>query len=292
MELRALRYFVTVAEERHFGRAAERLHIVQPAVSQQIARLERELGTKLLDRSPRRVDLTDAGRRVLDAAREALAAADRVVTAANKPTDTVRIGTAAGLTGRLERAIDALRELHPAFEPVLVDLPVVARLAALRRGELDVAVTRGMVATPGLTAMPAWSEPLHAIVSTRHAVAGQHAVALRDLADGVLRLPSRGCEPALHEAARSALRAAGIRPRLGRPAGTTQDTVVEVGSDPHSWALLPAEQVALARSTRVRSMPLDPPVDLIGYVVTRDDMPAECVRRSLTAFRDAVARDL
>src|ERR1700733_14559636 len=93
VELRQVRYFLAVAEELHFGRAAERLHIVQPAVSQQVARLERELGVRLLERSPRRAQLTAAGQRVLDAAREALAAADRVRTAVRRPSGTVRIGT-------------------------------------------------------------------------------------------------------------------------------------------------------------------------------------------------------
>ncbi|WP_410468213.1 LysR family transcriptional regulator [Amycolatopsis methanolica] len=111
MELRALRYFVTVADELHFGRAAERLHIAQPAVSRRIAALERELGVRLLDRSPRRVRLTEAGRRVLAAAREALAAVDRVRVAARECAGVMRIGTGAGqFTARLERGIDALRE--------------------------------------------------------------------------------------------------------------------------------------------------------------------------------------
>jgi DNA-binding transcriptional LysR family regulator len=280
---------VTVAEERHFGRAAERLHIAQPTVSQQIARLERELGTRLLHRSPRRVSLTDAGRRVLDAARDAIAAADRVAAATHAASDTVRIGTAAGLTGRLERGIDALRVLHPTFELVLADLPLAARLDALRRGDLDLALARGTVSAPGLRALPAWSEPLHAVVSARHPAAQRDVITLGELAGSVLRLPSRGSHPALHEAATAALGLAGIRPPLGRPAGSVQDTVVEVGSDARSWALLPADLVEVTRSTRVRSIPLDPPVWVTGCVVTTDDVPPGCVQKAVAAFRDAVA---
>jgi len=288
MELRALRYFVTVAEELHFGRAAERLHIAQPAVSQQVARLERELGTRLLDRSPRNVRLTDAGHRVLTAARDAIAAADRVHAAARQTTARVRIGTAPGLTGRLERAVDALRGLNPAFEAVLADLTVGGRLAALRRGELDLALVRGPVAAPGLRVLPAWSEPLHAVVSVRHPAADRADVTLGELADRPLRLPARDCDPPLHDAVTAALRAAGVRPRPGRPTGTTQNTIVEIGAGPDSWALLPAEQVAGAGATRVRSIPLTPPIAVTGSVVMPDtEPPPPCVELVVAAFRDA-----
>ncbi|RSM87385.1 LysR family transcriptional regulator [Kibdelosporangium aridum] len=292
MELRALRYFVTVADELHFGRAAERLHIAQPAVSQQIARLERELGVRLLDRSPRRVRLTEAGQRVLDAARKTLAAAEQVQVAAMQVMTTVRIGTAAGLTARLERGIDALRERAPEFDVVLVDLPVEARLNALRHGELDMALTRGVRSVPGLTVLPTWNERLFAVVSKHHPAADRSAVGLAELADYTLRVPARKHDPPLHDAVVLALHNTGLCPRAGRPTGTLQDTIVEVGSDPQSWTVLPADQAAEIRSTRVRSIPLEPAITIAGSIVVaaaNAGSAAECV---VAAFRDDLAGGL
>ncbi|GLY68424.1 LysR family transcriptional regulator [Amycolatopsis taiwanensis] len=290
MELRALRYFVTVAEELHFGRAAERLNIVQPAVSQQVARLERELGVRLLDRSPRRVRLTEAGRRVLDAARETLLAAERVRAAVDTPAARVRIGTEPGLTRRLERGIDALHEHNPSFEVALVDLPVTPRLNALRRGELDLVLARGVVSAAGLRVLPTWSEPLCAVVSTRHPAARRVSVTLAEMAGYVLRVPSRKYDGPLHDAVISALRGVGIHPPLGRPLGTVADTMIELGLNPHSWALLPADLVARTDSTRVRAVEFDPPITVTGSVIIPDDDATKgCVETVVAAFRDAAA---
>jgi DNA-binding transcriptional LysR family regulator len=288
VELRALRYFVTVADELHFGRAAERLHIAQPAVSQQIARLERELGVRLFDRSPRRVQLTAAGRRVLDAAREALAAAEQVRVAAGTPTGTMRIGTSAGFTTRLERGIDALRGSDSSFDVVLVNLPLAARLDALRQGDIDVALARGVLSAPGLRVLPTWTEPLLAVVSRRHPAADRAVVGIAELADSVLRVPSRQQDLSLHDALTTALRDAGVRPRFGRPAGTTQDTIVEIGSDLDSWTVLPADQVAEIRSTRVRAIPLKPRITITGSVIIPDDLPTQCASAHVAAFRDSL----
>lgn len=283
MELRALRYFVTVADELHFGRAAERLHIAQPAVSQQIARLERELGVRLLDRSPRHVRLTAAGRRVLEAARATLAAAGQVPIAAKQGMTTVRIGTAAGLTARLERGIDALRERAPEFDVVLVDLPVEARFNALRQGELDLALARGVRAVPGLTVLPTWTERLYAVVSGNHPAAHRDAIALPDLAEDTLRIPARE-----HDAVVLALHETGLHPKPARPSGTLQDTLVEVGSDRRSWTVLPADQVAEIRSTRVRAIPLDPPITITGSVVVATDSAGRAAECVVDTFRDEV----
>ncbi|WP_269821817.1 LysR family transcriptional regulator [Nocardia asteroides] len=289
MELRALRYFVTVAEELHFGRAAERLHIAQPAVSQQIARLERELGVRLLDRSPRRVRLTGAGQRVLAAARTALAAAEEVRVAAGAHAVTLRIGIAPGLGARLERGIDALRAAGEPFDVVLVDLPLTARLRALRRGELDLALARGEVSAPGFTVLPTWTEPLLAVVSREHAAAGLAAVSFEDLAGGVLRMPAREHDRQLHDAVASAVRESGVRPRLGRPAGAARDAVIEIGADPESWTVLPADQVAELGSRRIAAIPLTPAVTISGSVVVPDAGPGHAALCAAPAFAGALA---
>ncbi|WP_062993523.1 LysR family transcriptional regulator [Nocardia anaemiae] len=280
MELRALRYFVTVADELHFGRAADRLHIAQPAVSRQIARLERELGVRLFDRSPRRVRLTEAGHRVLDAAREALAAADRVRVAASPRAGVMRIGTGTGqFTARLERGIDALRERDPAFDVVLVDLPLTARLNALRQREIDLALARGVSSAHGLRVLPTWTEPLFAVISARHPAADRAAVGVAELAGGPFRT-SQDHDPSVVTALPEP--PAPVRP--GHCAGTVGDTIVEVGSDPRSWTVLPADQVAEIRSTRVRAIPLEPPALITGSVVVPDDLPSPCAEAHRAAF--------
>ncbi|WP_433560011.1 LysR family transcriptional regulator [Pseudonocardia xinjiangensis] len=117
MEIRQLRYFVAVAEELHFGRAAERLAVVQPAVSQQVGRLERELGVRLLARSSRRVALTGDGERLLVEARSVLAAVERVRAVAGELAEgragTLRVGTSPGLGERVRRGVARIRAHTP-----------------------------------------------------------------------------------------------------------------------------------------------------------------------------------
>ncbi|MEV5411372.1 LysR family transcriptional regulator [Thermopolyspora sp. NPDC052614] len=282
MELRALHYFVTVAEELHFGRAAQRLRIVQPAVSQQIARLERELGVRLLHRTSRTVRLTPAGERVLAAARETLAAAARVRVVAGEPATTLRIGVASCVTPRLDRALARLRDGERPAEPELVNLPVTARLDAVRDGELDLALVRGVITSTETTVVRAWSEPLHAVVSGEHAAAGKPAISLRDLDPHGLRLPARHTDPPLHDAILAALPVAPPRP----PAGDLLNVLYEVGRDPEGWTLLPAEQLAGTRSERVLQVPLDPPVTIDGHVVTSLATPTSCVASYVAAFAE------
>ncbi|PSM40395.1 LysR family transcriptional regulator [Streptomyces dioscori] len=282
MELRALQYFVTVAEELHFGRAAQRLSIVQSAVSQQIARLERDLGVRLLDRTSRRVRLTPAGARVLAAARETLAAAARVRVVAGEPATRLRIGVASCANSRLDRAVGRMRDHERPAEPELVDLPVTARLDAVRDGELDLALVRGAVTSTAVRVVRAWSEPLHAVLSREHPAVGKAAVSLRDLDLHGLRLFARDSDPPLHDAILAALPMAPSRP----PVGNMVNVVFEVGRDPNGWTLMPAEQLAGASSERVCHLPLVPSMTVGGHIVTSLVTPETCAASYAAAFAD------
>ncbi|GAA2117810.1 LysR family transcriptional regulator [Kitasatospora saccharophila] len=190
MELRQLECFVAVAEENSFTRAAARMHVVQSAVSATIAALERELGAPLLERTSRRVRLTEAGRAFLEPARAALVAArlarDAVGTATGTIGGTLRLGTMSSLAGLdLPRLLGAFHRRHPDVE---VRLALAADgspglLRALDHGRLDAAFVSPTGPPPhGLRLEPVASTRLLLAVPGDHRLARRTSVPIRDLA--------------------------------------------------------------------------------------------------------------
>jgi DNA-binding transcriptional LysR family regulator len=276
VELRQLRYVVTVAEERHFGRAAERLHIGQPAVSQQIRRLERELGVALFDRSPRHVRLTEAGQRFLPAAREVLAAEERAraaVTAA-PGSRVVRLGTSTGLGANLERVLDAVRQGAPELTVELVAGATQARLERVAAGELDAAFVRGPVEHPQLRAVPVWRDELLAALPARHPLAAGPDVALADLATVPLRMTERRHNPPLVDLVMTACHAAGFEPVPGAASVGLQDTLATIGSGRPLWTVVYASHARVLRPSRVAFLPFRAPgLSITTALVVRRDGP-------------------
>jgi DNA-binding transcriptional LysR family regulator len=288
MELRQLEYFVAVAEELHFGRAADRLHIGQPAVSQQVRRLERELGAELLDRSPRRVRLTAAGESLLPEARAVMAAAARARAAVTPAARTgkLRLGTSAGLGERLERVLDAFAGLAPGVALELVGATADERLARLADGTLDAAFIRSPVweGDRGLRAVPLWRDELVAAVPARHPIAAGTYAALADLAELPLRLTARRNNPALVDLVVSALSAAGREPVSAPPASNLTDTMAAIGADGASWTVVYASHAALLRTTRVAFVPFEPPgLSLTTHLALRREPPTPLIELLLRA---------
>ncbi|GAA5034175.1 LysR family transcriptional regulator [Streptomyces siamensis] len=262
MELRQLSYFVTVAEELHFGRAAERLHIVQSAVSQQIRRLERELGAELFDRSPRHVRLTGAGERLLPEARAVLAAADRA-RAAVAPRHGLRIGTSTGLGEHLDRVLAAFARLAPGAPVELVSVPAPERLAQVTDGRLDAAFVRSPEPAPGLRIVPLWPDPLVAAVPATHPLAARDTLDLGELAALPLSITERRHNPALVDLVIGACHEAGFEPPAGPVSGSLQDTLATIGSRP-LWTVVYASHARVLQAPRVAFVPFRAP----GLVLT------------------------
>jgi DNA-binding transcriptional LysR family regulator len=178
MELRQLEYFVAVAEEANFTRAAERVHISQSGVSAQVRRLEQELGATLIDRSGRTATLTAAGEAVLDHAREVLGAAKAVRQAVDDVSGVLRgrleVGMVSGCTMTpLFDALAAFGAAHPGIEISLIEDNSDRLTARVRAGEVDVALIGAAGHTPeGLEAFTIVSERLAAAAPAGHPLAG------------------------------------------------------------------------------------------------------------------------
>jgi len=222
VELRHLRYFVAVAEELSFGRAAQRLGIAQPPLSQQIADLEVRVGRRLFLRRPR-VLLTPAGEALLPAARRQLLLLEQSLEAARRagggdgPVLHVGMASSAMLTAiprrlrrfRAERGEIAirLRELHSAEQ-----------LEQLRAGVLDLAILREPVTDPGLTTRVLVREPLALILPVGHAAARRRTVRVAQVANDPFVLFPRHVAPTLHDQIMAMCREAGFAPRIEQEA--------------------------------------------------------------------------
>ncbi|GGW63806.1 LysR family transcriptional regulator [Streptomyces lucensis JCM 4490] len=257
MELRQLNYFVAVAEELHFGRAAERLHIVQSAVSQQIQRLERELGAELFDRSPRRVRLTGAGERLLPEARAVLAAAERARTSV-AATAGLRLGTSTGLGAHLDRVLAAFAERVPDVAVELVSLPAGERLERVAAGRLDAAFVRSAEPPPGVRVLPLWPDPLVAALPAGHPLAARDEIDVAELAGLPLALTPRATNPALVDLVVGACHAAGFEPVPGPAGGSLHDTLAVIGTRP-LWTVVYASHARVLHTPRVSYVPFRAP---------------------------------
>lgn len=222
MELRHIRHFLAVAEELHFGRAAQRLNMAQPPLSQSIQALEADLGVTLFARTRRRVQLTEAGAVFLEEARRTMAQADharRMVQAAGRG-DIGRLEI--GFTGSspfnnaMARIIGAYRRAWPGVWLSLRELSTTDQMRALQEGRLDVGFVRparGLLAE-GLASEQILMEPLRLVLNADHPLAAQGDVNLADLADEPFIMHPRQIGTGLHDKAMALCRDAGFTPRV------------------------------------------------------------------------------
>jgi DNA-binding transcriptional LysR family regulator len=247
VEIRQLVYLAAVAEELSFARAAQRLHIVQPAASQQIRRLERELGVQLFDRTSRYVRLTAAGERLLPEARNVLSAVERTRHVAAEivaGTDGIlRLGTSQGLGDRLDEVLSELARDAPALQVRLVAASAAERIAQVRSGGLDAAFVRNATAVAGVELLPMWGEPLAVALPATHCLAAEPIVHLPQLRDLPLRLIPREDNAAFHDLIIRACVDAGFDPLPGPAFTNVQDTLAEIGNGRSSWTVLYASAV-------------------------------------------------
>ncbi|MFF7946653.1 LysR family transcriptional regulator [Streptomyces griseorubiginosus] len=183
LDLRLVRYFTAVAEHRHFGRAAEALHVTQPSLSRQIRRLEQQLGARLLERTPQGSRLTEAGEVFLPRAKALLRSAGQAAALTRAAAEPSRITVGYTLGIIVTPAVRALRERFPDADVRTAYVDWNERTSVLAELKVDVLVTRLPFPTDGTQVTVLYSEPRVLLVPVGHRLAGRESVTLDDIAD-------------------------------------------------------------------------------------------------------------
>jgi DNA-binding transcriptional LysR family regulator len=261
MELRHLRYFVAVAEELHFRRAAERLHVAQPAVSEQIRKLEQELGVRLFDRDQRHVALTDAGCALLQEARHVLRQAQHAQQAARSAcaaaTRRLHVGYVTdALPSVVPRALRSIASGTPAVQTVLETGPAIGLLEAVRGGRLDAAVVCLPAPLTGLRTQRLGVERAVAALPAGDARATAPHIDLRLAAPERLVVLPRPANPAFYDAVVSACRDAGLSPTLAELGESQVEHALLAVASGAGMAILPASVAERYTAPGMRFLPV------------------------------------
>lgn len=294
MDLRQLKYFLAVADQLHFTRAAESLGIAQPPLSQQIRNLEREIGAPLFHRRSRGVELTEAGRRLQEDARPLLGAAEQALINAQRAargiSGRIRLGFASSAVfhPRIAMLLRAFRAAYPKVELAPHESDSPSLIQAVTESRLDAAFVRLPTDNDDLRFEPVASEPLRLVLPAEHPLVAREAIAVARLAKEPLIVAPPWTSPALYEIILGVFRQAGIEPQLGLQAPQVSSCPNLVASG-FGISLIP-ESVCQVRSTDVSYHLLQGQSPLISIVLaTRRGEHSPTVRNLVQLVRSEIA---
>lgn len=296
MELRHLRYFVAVAEELNFTRAAERLYIAQPPLSTQIRALEQELEVQLFERDKRRVFLTQAGRHFLDRAREILAAVEAAQgetrSAASGSIGRLAMGYTASsmLSVRLPSAIRAFRQAHPQVILTLHEMTSVDQLDAVNARTLDLGILRrpNVVIPMGVVVEEWYQAPLVAAMPAGHPLA-RRALRIKDLRDQPLILYPRHSGIGLYWRVQELCAEAGFRPNMVQEARDAA-TIVGLVAAGVGIALVPSDTACIQLQGVVYQRLLDKGATSALFIAWHAENDSAYVQRMIETLKRAISK--
>lgn len=286
LETKQLRYFAAVAEELHFGRAATRLHIAQPALSRQIRKIEDHVGVRLFERTQRRVELTPAGKVLLTRAQHLIEGVTKAEQAARR-ADAGEIGTLvlgfihSSTYGLLPGILQRFRHLRPDIQLDLREMSMAEQAHALARGSIDIGLTRPSMFSINVETLPIFKEGFLAAVPIHHPLASSASTPLSRLANEPFVLfPSR-TSPLFNASIMRMCEKAGFVPQVAQTA-TQVHTVIGLVSANIGVAIVPATaknlHIAGVAVLRIEDNP--PPVHVVLAWARQHDTPV------IRAFRD------
>lgn len=287
VELRQLRYFVTLAEELHFGRAAAREHIVQSGLSQQLQRLERELGVRLLERTTHHVQLTAAGSALLVEARQILAHVDRAAVVAQRAAGSapmLRVGIVDASYDSMPKILGDVRDQYPDLEIHEIEAGVPAQFRMLADGRLDVGLGRASLAPPEVAAELFRLDPLGVLLPDGHRLADAAGVPVVTLATEPLLLSEEQRAPEFNQFVIELCRSVGFVPTVYRGTVDSIRAAADLILQGRCVVCTPASCVSVPAGIVWRPL-VDPMSSYPWSVLWRADDHTEHVRAVVAAAR-------
>ena len=294
MEFRQLESFLAVADELHFGRAAERVHLSQPALSQQIKRLELELDADLFHRTQRSVALTAAGAALIDPVSrivdEVDALADLARRAAGGQVGTLGLGyVGSALFSVVPPLMQALADEAPGIDVTMVERKTEEQLDAIRRGALDVGVIKQpRQPAAGFEIVPVFAETIGVALPERHPLAGTDEIELRDLAGDPFVIFPRDAEPDTFDTLMAACTSAGFTARIAQT-GTSLQTVLGLVASGIGCAFVVESVMANSRREGVSFVRLAPPTPTLTTSLT---WPTDATNPAVATFAEVAKQAL